>query len=73
MLLLLVGAVWRWTQTPEIESVALVDARTQAQHQARFDKAARQMCGANVAWIDTARGMVRCGKGKKATVAKVAP
>lgn len=66
IMLLLVGAVWHWTQTPETESLALADARTQQQTQTRFERAARKMCGGNVAWLDTQRAMVQCGKKKVA-------
>lgn len=64
-MLLFVGSAWRWTQSPDGESIALADARTQQQTQTRFERAARQMCGGHVAWLDAERGMVQCGKNKK--------
>lgn len=69
VMLLVVASVWRWTLAPEVESIALADARTQQQQQTQtqFEKAARTMCGGNVAWTDASRGMAQCGKTKKVT------
>lgn len=69
LLMLVASWIWRSARAEPIETATLADARTQAQHQARMDKAAAAMCAGNVAWVDAERGVVQCGAAKK----RVAP
>jgi hypothetical protein len=56
-------------------SPAVADAIAQQQAQARFDKAARAICGENAAVLDLGYGNIQCRtkRGRKTIVAKVAP
>lgn len=57
------------------EHGAAKDAIAQQRQQARFDKAAHEVCGENIAWTQTGTGTIQCfdHRGTKTIQAKVTP
>lgn len=59
-----------WAQAQDLQDAIKTEAAS-----ARFDKAARAICGENAAWIDLGSGSIQCAtkRGHKTMVAEVQP